>query len=45
MRIMLTFCTIVVLSGCGTATGLLDGTSTVLEGVATDLRSASGAMR
>ena len=28
------------LTGCGTTRGILDGTGTVLEGVAKDLRSA-----
>ena len=31
-----------VLTSCGTTRGIFDGTSTVLEGVATDLRSAGG---
>ena len=31
---------IMVLTSCGTTRGIFDGTGTVLEGVATDLRSA-----
>ena len=31
-----------VLTSCGTTRGIFDGTSTVLEGVATDFRSAGG---
>jgi predicted small secreted protein len=33
------------LSGCGTLQGLLEGTGRAVEGVAEDLRSASGMLR
>ena len=39
-RYALIFCTVLTVASRGTARGVLDGTGTVLEGVATDLRSA-----
>ena len=45
MRLILALSTIVILSGCGTASGILEGTGTVLEGVSADLRSVSSFMR
>jgi hypothetical protein len=42
-EIIILLCVTVSLASCGTSRGLLDGTGAVLEGLATDLRSA-GAM-
>ncbi len=39
-RYALIFCTVLTVASCGTARGVLDGTGTVLEGMAQDLRSA-----
>jgi hypothetical protein len=40
MKKLLMLCTLLLLCSCGTARGVLNGGGTVLEGVATDLRSA-----
>lgn len=40
MKTVMIFCTVLLLCSCGTARGVLNGGGTVLEGVATDLRSA-----
>ena len=42
-RAALIICAVLAVASCGTTRGVLDGTGTVLEGVAMDLRSA-GAM-
>ena len=39
-RTALIVCAVLALTSCGTTRGVLDGTSTMLEGVAMDLRSA-----
>ena len=39
-RLVLALSAAFAVSSCGTAKGVFDGTGTVLEGVATDLRSA-----
>ena len=39
-RYVLIICTVLSFASCGTARGVLDGTGTMLEGVAVDLRSA-----
>ena len=39
-RLVLALSAVLAASSCGTTKGVLDGTGTVLEGVATDLRSA-----
>jgi predicted small secreted protein len=37
--------TALMISGCGTASGLADGTGRVFEGVGEDFRSLGGAIR
>ncbi|MDB4111268.1 hypothetical protein N9571_01740 [Yoonia sp.] len=39
-RTALIFCAVLTVASCGTTRGVLDGTGTMLEGVAMDLRSA-----
>jgi hypothetical protein len=41
-HLIIVLCLSMTLTSCGTTSGILNGTGTVLEGVATDLRSASG---
>ena len=41
-RVILAVSVLVLLGGCGTARGVLDGTGSVLEGMATDVRSLGG---
>ena len=41
-KIALLLTAVLLLSSCGTAKGLLDGTGSVLEGMATDVRSLGG---
>ena len=42
LRVILAFSVLMVLASCGTTKGLLDGTGSVLEGMATDVRSLGG---
>jgi len=37
-RVILAISVLILLGGCGTARGVLDGTGSVLEGMATDVR-------
>ena len=39
-NIIILLCTTLLLASCGTTRGVFDGTGTVLEGIATDFRSA-----
>ena len=41
-KIALLLTAVLLLSSCGTAKGFLDGTGSVLEGMATDVRSLGG---
>jgi hypothetical protein len=40
-HLIIVLCISTTLTSCGTTGGILNGTGTVLEGVATDLRSVS----
>jgi hypothetical protein len=44
MKTVMMICTVLVISSCGTARGVLNGGGTVLEGVATDLRSVGSVL-
>jgi predicted small secreted protein len=43
--LMTTALTVLLLTGCGTASGLAEGTGRVFEGVGEDFRSLGGAIR
>ena len=42
MKLVLTLSAVFAVSSCGTTRGVLDGTGSVLEGMATDVRSLGG---
>ena len=42
LRVILAFSVLILLSSCGTTRGVLDGTGSVLEGMAADVRSLGG---
>ncbi|MCL7407149.1 hypothetical protein MWN63_14295 [Paradonghicola geojensis] len=42
LRVILAVSVLMVLASCGTTRGVLDGTGSVLEGMAADVRSLGG---